>query len=202
MSSTKRGGKRNESDSYPTPGWVTRVLLREVAAGRSRVRPEGLWLEPAAGDGGIVRVGQRVMPKILWQAVELRHECFEPGRLGRWCRNIVCADFLTLDFADHFDVAITNPPFSLAEQFLDHMRQVSRYVVLLLRFGFLESAKRHARLSVDMPIEVWVLPQRPAFVGTTTDSASYAWYVWGPERTRSSVLRLLPLVSMEDRRDV
>jgi hypothetical protein len=94
-------------------------------------------------------------------------------------------------------VIITNPPFTLAEEFVRKSRQEAAYVVMLLRLSFLASKRRHGWLSYDMP-DVYVLPQRPSFVRNAkghagVDSSEYAWFFWGREHRTSGTLHLLGL---------
>lgn len=71
-------------------------------------------------------------------------------------------------------------------------------VVMLLRLGWLASAKRHPLwgpysdgLAWPLrPREIWVLPDRPIFRGDHGDSADYGWFVWGPEQVPNGHTRL------------
>ena len=69
MSSTNRGGKRQDLDVYPTPAWVVDRLLEVVDF------PGGRWLEPCAGDGAIMRAVNAWRADVRWDACELRAEC-------------------------------------------------------------------------------------------------------------------------------
>ena len=75
---------------------------------------------------------------------------------------------------------MTNPPYSMAEDFIRQSRLLypNASIVMLLRLSFLASASRE-ELYLDFEIpDVYVLPNRPSFVGKGTDSCDYAWYVW------------------------
>lgn len=185
MSATGRSAVRVPADYYPTPAWCVHRLLERVTL------PDGEWLEPAAGDGAIIRAVKDCLPSqiIGWTAVELRAEC-KPSLLAAGVDGVNCFaggyDFLAGHLAGaEFDVSITNPPFSLAEEFVREVLAVSRYVAMLLRINFLGSAKRRALFATEIP-DIYVLPNRPSFTGKGTDATEYAWFVWGPERGRTS----------------
>lgn len=175
MSSTGRGLPRVENDFYPTPKWLTRAIVPKITN-----RPDHIF-EPACGKGAIVDVMAEAFPKAA--IVE---------------RDLVNGfDFLTAEPLSRFDLIITNPPFSLAQEFIERAmlwrRDESSLVVMLLRLNFLGSQKRAEWWrSRPMPA-VYVTPRRPPFgknkhgkIGT--DSTEYGWFVWGKPTT----LEILP----------
>ena len=203
MSSTARGGRRSEADFYATPPFCVERLLEAVDL------PAGLWLEPAGGDGAIIRECLRLRPAgVAFDAAELRPECAPV--LKPLVQALACpADFLfPAPVAGRYVVAITNPPFRLAWEFYEKMRGMADYTVLLLRLNFLGSELRSERWRSDCP-DVYVLPNRPSFRSPDavsgqgkwqTDSVEYAWFVWGPERTKKGALRVLAATSLAERK--
>jgi len=189
MSSTCRGAKRVPLDNYPTPAWCVRRLLEAVDL------PVGLWLEPACGDGAIIHAvdvhfGDMPMEP-TWDAVDVRGEHDHSLRLRGvdFCR----ADFLEwAAYRRRYDVAITNPPYSIAGEFIAKCRAISDVTVMLLRINYLASEKRADMMRSDPP-DVYVLPDRPKFVGGKADSCEYAWFVWGQSGGRLRVLATTPL---------
>ena len=187
MSSTNRGSQRSPADYYPTPGWCVRLLLEAADL------PGARWIEPCAGDGSIIRAVNRARPGIQWHAMELRPECApdltmatgHPSRVqigSSICTPLAC------------DVAITNPPFRLAREFLESWVGIPERLCVLLRLNFLAGAGRAALMRNHAP-DVYVLPNRPSFTGKGTDSIDYAWFVFhrGRRSTGSlNVLRPLP----------
>jgi hypothetical protein len=105
-------------------------------------------------------------------------------------------DALKLDYDRHYDVVITNSPFSLAEAYIKKFLPVCNHLVLFLRLDFLAGAKRHALLHKHMP-SVYVLPNRPTFIKGGTDQYNYGWFVWS---SRPPTLKLLDLTPAEERR--
>jgi len=201
MSSTKRGGQRSPADNYPTPAWSVHRFLEEWPPG-GRL-PPGKWLDPGAGEGNIIYAAQEWFKEqaardteagvfnlhlpnpctISWDAVELRKECkSDLQRVG--AKEILLADYFehgppTPEF---YQVIMTNPPFSLAMEFITRSLDSScRYVVMLLRLNYLGSEKRHDFMRKHAP-DLYVLPNRPSFKLTgETDSIEYAWFVWDKE---------------------
>ncbi|MBU1483216.1 MAG: hypothetical protein KKH12_16250 [Gammaproteobacteria bacterium] len=183
---------RADHEFYPTPSWVTRLILPHLAL------TDGIILEPAAGQGAIVEVlldagvsAHRLV------GVELRAEGAEAVRdLGVRC---ACCSFLD-DGAykaalrsepawTHDDVrpglVITNPPFSLALDFADRAISLAGAhgtVAMLVRLGWLASAKRRAWHQAH-PADVYILPQRPSFTGNgNSDRYDLCWWVHRPNR--------------------
>jgi hypothetical protein len=133
--------------------------------------PEGVWLEPAVGDGVIVRTVNAMRPDVSWLTVDTREEVEAD----------LHADFLLLpELKEKLPVAITNPPFSLALFFAQKMLTGADHVVLLARLNWLSGPR--APFLREHPCDVYVLPNRPSFVYGGSDATEYGWLVWGPER--------------------
>lgn len=203
MSSTSRGGRRSEADNYPTPNWCVQRLLED-----SHWRlPDGVWCEPCAGDGAIVRAvnafrEQRRLSPLQWQVGDLRAKTrvFLDPLVGP--ANVEIADYRESQLRRKpVQVLITNPPFSLAEQILRAARTHSQHVLLLLRLNFLGSEQRYSYLQQHRPENIFVLPNRPAFKGDgKTDSIEYAWFHWSPCDVEHSKLYTLALTPLAERR--
>jgi hypothetical protein len=208
MSSTSRK-PREGHDFYETPAWcVTRLLETGVLDGY-----RGRYLEPAAGRGAIVKAVDAHRLASGLQAVAWQFEEIDPAHF----QSLVCLssqlpqqapafvqprDFLEAGLpVGVFDVAITNPPFSLAHAYINKLFTLEvKYIALLLRLNFLGTASR-ANFLRKHPPDVFVLPDRASFVGGTTDSIEYAWFVWRPLLARSSgELRVLATTPLEERR--
>ena len=172
MSATGRGAKRCDQDYYRTPAWVVRAVLPELG------RPPLRVLEPSAGDGAILDVLREAWPAAVRRGIEL-----DPVRAdicqhaGHLCET---GDALARDLVG-FDLAITNPPFSLAERFVEHLCSHVREVALLLRLSFLGSLGR-VELFRRFPCDVLVLPRRPAFVASVScdEKKACGWRVTLP----------------------
>ncbi len=187
MSAKGRGKKRRDHDAYYTPDWCTDRLIEDPDLPFDL---SGVWLEPAAGAGDIIKA---IKGRGVWDpfviAGDIRAKCKAP--LKRCADEIYTGDFLSFDFADllskhnrdRFDVLITNPPYSLAEDFMTKGMQIARYTCLFLRVNYLASKSRCSFLRA-FPPDVFVLPNRPSFTGDgNTDMTEYAWFVW-PQHSR------------------
>lgn len=127
--------------------------------------PEGtrIW-EPACGEGHIVNV-------LADRGYDVIATDIQTG-----------TDFLETENADGAEWIITNPPFSLAEQFIRKCWDYKIPFALLLKCQFWNAKKRYG-LFQDCPPS-WVLPLtwRPDFLFKTRGSGSplmdMTWCVW------------------------
>lgn len=171
MSATNRSDVRVDADNYATPAWCVHRLLDRVEL------PRGDWLDPCAGEGAIIKACDAWgVHAVRWRAFELRQEC----------RPLLSAVTMASRYVNwlgmkprtpRFDVILTNPPYSLAMEFVEQSIRHARTVAMLLRLNFVASHRRHAFFSKLMP-DVYVLPNRPSFTGGGTDATEYAWFVW------------------------
>jgi hypothetical protein len=127
----------------------------------------GSILEPACGDGAILNL----LPK---NAIGYDKE----------------KDFLTE--TDKYDTIITNPPFSIAYQFIQKAKQIANHkIIMLLPLSYLHGKKRHDDIWMDkqFPLEkVYVFTRYPLLGELlrvdgkyNTGMMVYAWYVWNKD---------------------
>jgi hypothetical protein len=182
MSATGRSDVRIPHDAYGTPEWCVRALLKAWTP----LSTQGRLLEPCVGQGSIIRAVEAVLPQgkgdRQWWAVDKYLKPYIDQAVGSAIATFQQADFLhwwpgSLEKMLTFDAAITNPPYSLAMEFLRHALVFSHEVTLLLRLGFLASQKRSEWLRLHVP-DVYILSKRPSFTGGKTDATDYAWMVW------------------------
>lgn len=143
---------RNAYDFYPTPEWCYEKLPINWSLFDTA-------LEPAAGDRRIVHFLQN--QKLL--QVD-------------WCEIQEGLDFF--EHEGEYDLIITNPPFSLAQEFIEHSMSMAPTVIMLLRLNFLGSQARHEFWKQFPPDGLIILSKRPSFTGKGTDSSDYAWFIW------------------------
>ena len=187
MSSTRKGKRHGgELDDFPTPRWCVHRLLEC----KELILPSGLWIEPCAGAGNIIRGVNEVRDDISWHANEL-NPVYEEALL-KFVRTplVRIGDVLTFDIDHSAKVIITNPPFCIAEDVLHRCMMVPGAVVVILqRLNW--CAGPRSEIFRQFKPSVFVLPQRPSFrdVYTTdpktgktrmssTDSIEYAWFVF------------------------
>ena len=142
---------RNAYDYYPTPEWCYKNLPIDWSQFDAA-------LEPCKGDGRIVSFLEGQGLKVDW--CEIQED---------------------INFFNHFeedDLILTNPPFSLAKEFIEHSMSLAPTVIMLLRLNFLGSQKRYNFWQQFSPDGLYVLSKRPSFTGKGTDATDYAWFVW------------------------
>ena len=174
MSATNRGAVRRESDFYATPLESVYSFLDAYDG----IKPSDKILEPSAGNGAILHALASRGYKNRVTAVEIRPE--EIG-LYFFTNDVRYGDFLDMDFEERFDVIIGNPPYSLAQEFIDKALSILNpggRLIFLLRTNFLESEKRFKWWQDKTPRGLYTLHKRPSFTGKGTDATSYSWFVW------------------------
>jgi hypothetical protein len=164
--------ERGPAELYETPAVAVEALLRVEPL------PRRLW-EPACGRGAIVKVlraaGHEVVATDL---INYGPPITPPGYYGR--------DFLMERKApDGCECIITNPPFRLAQEFVEHALDLCPRVVMLLRLSFLESDRRRGILEGCGLARVHVFRNRLPFMhrdgwkGPKASSAiPYCWFSW------------------------
>lgn len=189
MSSTGRGERLGGPDDfYVTPPWCVDRLLEVWHP------PGGLWFEPGAGDGSIIRAVSRRRTDVNWLACEIRPQ--EINGLLNIGPHVaaIATDFLgPFPWPDaDIGVVIGNPPFSLAMEFVLRAREVARRadICFLLRTNFSGSEARADFMRTNAP-DLLSLPNRPSFVGGKTDSIEYSWFVWPSVPRTAGVFRVL-----------
>lgn len=177
MSSTNRGRDRQRDDFYETPSWCVDALMLPFK-GFAFAEPES-WLEPCVGTGAIITACNTPKDHV-WTAVELRPELSWPVT-DSYVRYFPGENFLLWEAPKtKFDVAITNPPFSLALPIIQKCLKIADVTVMLLRLNWLEPAADRCELLKTNPPDIYVLPARPSFQADgKTDSIPYAWFIWG-----------------------
>jgi len=131
-------------DDFPTPPWAGRALCEHLLMMGCPIGSQSAW-EPAANRGALFHG--------LTGYFDQTHasDIYDYG----YVRNCHTTDFLWTGSEDEFapvDWIITNPPFRLAEQFIDRALDVAKVgCAMLLRTGFLHGGARYERLFKDRP---------------------------------------------------
>ena len=187
MSATNRGTIRVESDFYATPLETVYALLDNY----EDIAPTDIILEPSAGNGNIIQALRNRGYKNRIDAIELRDS--EYDNLKDLADNIEITDFLDLDpWHSRYNVIIGNPPYSLAQEFIDKSLELlapGGRLIFLLRTNFLESKKRFEWWQDKTPTGLYVLSKRPSFTGKGTDATSYSWFIWEKSRIVNEFIR-------------
>lgn len=171
--------KRCEGDFYPTPREVTEALMRSPA--RRLFDGKSIW-EPACGEGH------------MSHALELRGFKVFSSDIADICYGVGGVDFTTQSKRQG-DFIITNPPFSLSEQFIRHSIQLGGSFALLLKSQYWHARKRLDLFREFKPLYIMPLTWRPDFLFGTRGGGSplmdVVWCVWGSHP--SDVTEYIPL---------
>jgi len=160
--------KRKESDFYATPKSLTREFLK---ATDMEWRKDCSIIDPCAGSNAIVDV----LKEYGFMCVQ-SHDINTDG-----------VDFLSDN--TKVDFIITNPPYSLANEFILHAKQVVRHkFAMLLPITYLQGSYRYNHIWLDkqFPLEaIYVFNRFPMLCDTvredgkfSTGMSCYAFYVW------------------------
>lgn len=167
---------RPEADFYPTPRDAVEALLRnETFAG-------SIW-ENSCGDGAICRVledhGYRDI--IATDLVDRGY-----GETGH--------DFITSSYTA--DNVVMNPPFSLAQQFVElSLARTTGKVAMLGKLQFLEGQKRQPFFLATPLARVYVFSKRVNFYRNgekgnySTSTMAFSWFVFEHGYTGEPVIR-------------
>lgn len=168
----QRAEAKDSLDDFPTPPWATRALMEHVIEQGGYT--DGMnCLEPACGAGHMAKVLGEYFGKVTASDVH-------PYGYGD------IADFLkTLYPAGEYDWVITNPPFRLAEEFIERALPIARRgVAILARTVFIESIGRYERIfQPNAPSKVAQFSERVPMVKGRLDrkastATGYAWMIW------------------------
>ncbi len=159
MSTTGHRDIRLADDQYETPEWCVRLLLPHLQRGDV--------LEPCCGTGQIAKVIHET-----WNGsgdyingFEIDPDRADAARDSGYFDNVNAGDFLESQLIlaqRRWPLVITNPPFSLALEFVKRSLEVADTVAMLLRLAWLSSQERNA-FHREHPSDLIVLPKRPSF---------------------------------------
>lgn len=142
-------------------------------------------LEPAAGDGAIVRPLRKAGHTVI--ASDIADYGLDDCRTG--------VDYLKAKPISGVGGVVTNPPYKLAVQFAQKAIREAPYLALLLRTNFLESTSRLKFFREYQPARIWIssrrLPMmhRLGWEGPRAPSNTcFAWFVWDREEAQKRIV--------------
>jgi hypothetical protein len=173
----------DSADDFPTPPWATRGFMEHVIP-ECGPFSEMSCLEPACGAGHMAKVLKEYFG-------EVRSSDAYPYGYG------AVRDYLDVPYeANAVDWVITNPPFRLAEDFVQRSLMVARRgVAILARTVFIESVGRYRNIfEINPPTKFAQYTERVPMVRGRLDrkastATGYAWLVW--KKVPASATRLM-----------
>jgi hypothetical protein len=164
-------GQRKKSDFYETPYSITKHLLdREDFHFNLKV------CEPACGNNAIVKMLET-----------------------KWEKNNITSYDIEKNFLNdeqQYDYIITNPPFSIAQDFIKHAKKLAKIkFAFLLPLSYLHGKKRYDEVYTDKTYgleKVYVFTRYPMLGDALRDDGKYrtgmmvyAWYIFTREYSAS-----------------
>ena len=158
----------HRGDYYDTPSVAVHALLKVERL------PHVIW-EPACGTGNIVKVLRAAGHQVI--ATDLNARGCPESSAGN--------DFLIWGSWFSCDAIVTNPPYSLAKEFVEVALEHAPLVIMLLRLAFFESERRTHILENRGLARIHCfrkrLPMmhRAGWEGRKANSGmAFAWFVW------------------------
>lgn len=184
LSGTSTTRDRVENDYYATPKESVESLLNNEQV-------NGLVLEPCVGGGHVADVLKKVAKRV---------DCLDI--VDRGYEGTVEFDFLKIVPTPKYDWIITNPPYKLAQEFIEQsLKSVKEdgKVAMFLKIQFLEGNKRNIFFQETPPKTVYVFSKRqnPMRNGDPLDEKGkpwsstmcFAWFVWEKGFTGDPVIK-------------
>ena len=158
-------------DNFPTPPWATRALVEQYLD--KQTLSTQTCLEPACGAGHMAKVLKEYFDSV--DSSDIYNYGYGEVR-----------DFTkAAPDTPNYDWVITNPPFRLAESFINQALKIaSSGVAILARTVFIESIGRYDRLfSKTPPTQIAQFCERVPMVkgrldAKATTATGYAWLIW------------------------
>lgn len=177
----QRAEPHDSLDDFPTPPWATRALCEWLVAGAGNDWDAGalsdlIAREPAANRGHMARVLGEYSAAV------------DAADVHDYGAGYPVRDYLVgpLPAAVHW--TITNPPFRLAEQFIQRALATSRRgVAVIVRSAFLEGVGRYRDLFSALPpsdilqFTERVVTHKGRLSAKGSTATAYCWIVWRKE---------------------
>lgn len=146
MSAKNRGTKTKVNDYYPTPEPVIDAIFNNIDWHLVRS-----FCEPCLGDGAIFnKLPEQVSVKFWYEIVKDKN-------------------YLNQSVYPPVGLTLTNPPFSLAKEFIETAQSHSETVIMLTRLNFLGSKNRLEFWKKAGLQQINVITPRPAFYAKCVD---------------------------------
>lgn len=170
----QRSEPHDSLDDFPTPPWATRALCEWLRLNWCDMISKMSCREPAANRGHMVKPLREYFGAV------------EAADVHDYGAGFRVEDYL-FPGNDIFPVdwTISNPPFKLAEQFIEKALATSNHgVAMIVRSAFLEGVGRHGRLfsknppSFVLQFTERVVMHKGKLTATGSTATAYCWLVW------------------------
>lgn len=182
--------ERVENDYYATDPVAVKKLLTAYSG------IDGLILEPCVGQGHIANT--------IKDFYKNSREIIALDIVDRGYPDTIVTDFLTWESLQKFDSIITNPPYSLAKEFVEKgmtLLNNDGVMAMFLKIQFLEGSKRKEMFEKYPPKYIYVFRNRMATWnnGEPKDpdgkrwatTMCHAWFIWENGSTSEPIVRWL-----------
>lgn len=173
MSSTNRNADRNKNDFYETPQASIINFLNH-----HYFKSDGVILDPGCGSGAFPKAIRKAGYLNQIDAIDVDKMIYDVDEAD----NKYVEDFMTFKPPYEYDVIIGNPPYCLAEEFINKSFEICNpnnfEIIMLLRLNFLGAQKRHNFWQRYPVNDLYILSNRPSFIKGGGDSCEYAFFVW------------------------
>lgn len=167
----QRSEPHDSLDDFPTPPWATRALLDHLPVPFFPFSDLSVR-EPAANRGHMVKPLTEFFGRV------------EASDIHDYGAGFPVQDYLFGPPPTRTEWTITNPPFRLAEQFIQRGLECSDHVAVIVRSAFLEGVGRHRdlfrvhrpRLVLQFTERVVMHKGKLSAKGST--ATAYCWIVW------------------------
>ena len=189
---------RIDNDFYATDPIAVQKLLTKYAINGNEI------LEPCVGNGNIANaINNFYTNKVNITGIDI---------VDRGYPNTIVHDYLTWKTDRKFDCIITNPPYSLAKEFIEKSMSLlndgygedglpNGQLIMLLKIQFLEGIKRKKLFEKYPPKYIYVFRSRMAtwnngqpfdFNGKKwATTICHAWFIWEKGSTTEPIIRWL-----------
>lgn len=181
---------RVENDYYATDPKAVEMLLNNYDFNASTI------LEPCVGGGHIAKVLRKEFPEASITCLDL---------VDRGYPDTIVKDFLKWRTDKRFDCIISNPPYSLAQEFIEKSLKLLRNkgkIAMFLNIRFLESSKRKDLFDAYPPKYIYVFrnrmatwnngnPVNPDTGKKWATTLCHAWFIWEKNSKTEPIVRWL-----------
>lgn len=195
----QRAEPHDSLDDFPTQPWATRALVEKVIRTDFGSVSDQICWEPACNRGHMVRPLAEYFGRV-WASDVHDYGFGEQG-------DFLIPGMIPWDDGRDVDWVITNPPFRLAEQFIERASQVAKVgFAVIVRTSFLEGVGRYTNLfSRNPPSIIAQFSERVPMVkgrltATGSTATAYCWLVWIEGETNTKFVWIPPCRKQLERR--